>query len=820
MIGSARVIQGNALALPLADESVDLCVTSPPYFGLRAYQDGGKAYDGQIGAEPTPTEFVDALIAATREMVRVLKPSGSIWVNLGDKYQATSFAPQKRGKDANGVERPTVTVTCERCGTEFTGGPGRRFCSSFCGGSDNSPRAARGGVPVKSLIGIPWRYALRAIDDLGLILRRDQIWSKPNGLPESVTDRCRSSHEYWFHFVKQPRYYSAIDEIRETYSERVQDRQKYAGRDIPRRKWSQESGRDDGNGERGILGFGHQGANPLGKLPGSVWEIPTSPLTVPDHLGVDHYACVDTDTEILTRRGWLRHDEVQAGDECAGYDLDAGMARWTTVHAVHEYPFSGDLVSVEKRDLSMRLTENHRAVVVRRGKTLVVRADEMRPTDAIPRSAAWLPDEPSAPGIGQHLAALCGWVAAEGWYQPTGCVQLSQSASVNPDKVAAIDKCIAGIPYLPRDAGTRGISYERGAYRARLKHRGARANLGSFATSQEAGDALTAERERLGIDGLRRTEATRMWKGRDWVDVTWRLPRGIGQRIRDLMPDKLLTADLANLPLHEARALFDAFVDGDGHRRPTLSADMRISIYQKRRENLDWLQLIAVRLGYRTTLSRDKDRWVLYCNEVRRPLTLRGTNGTTVPVGRERYDGIVWCPTTGTGTFIARRNGRVFITGNSFPLEWPRRIIAGWSPPGICTACGQGRRPVVAKEKVARAPSGEQYMGRLMRRPDEPMQVPNILTNATITGYACACPDTTAPTTPSVILDPFGGTGTTALAAKAAGRTGITIDMSADYCRLAEWRTTDPGQLATAMQVDKPAPVAPDQLDLLEGLLA
>jgi methylase of polypeptide subunit release factors len=89
----------------------------------------------------------------------------------------------------------------------------------------------------------------------------------------------------------------------------------------------------------------------------------------------------------------------------------------------------------------------------------------------------------------------------------------------------------------------------------------------------------------------------------------------------------------------------------------------------------------------------------------------------------------------------------------------------------------------------------------------------------TITGYACACPDTTAPTTPSVILDPFGGTGTTALAAKAAGRTGITIDMSADYCRLAEWRCNDPGQLASAMQVDKPAPVAPDQLDLLEGLL-
>ena len=88
-VGSVQILRGNALALALADESVDLIVTSPPYFGLRSYQDGGEHYAGQIGDEPTPAEFVDALIAATREMVRVVKPSGSIWVNLGDKYAST-----------------------------------------------------------------------------------------------------------------------------------------------------------------------------------------------------------------------------------------------------------------------------------------------------------------------------------------------------------------------------------------------------------------------------------------------------------------------------------------------------------------------------------------------------------------------------------------------------------------------------------------------------------------------------------------------------------------------------------------------------------
>lgn len=99
--GTATVIRGDALALPLADDTVDLVVTSPPYFGLRSYQDGGEHYSGQIGSEATPAEFVDALIVATREMVRVLKPSGSIWVNLGDKYVADnrgSGGDVKRGE--------------------------------------------------------------------------------------------------------------------------------------------------------------------------------------------------------------------------------------------------------------------------------------------------------------------------------------------------------------------------------------------------------------------------------------------------------------------------------------------------------------------------------------------------------------------------------------------------------------------------------------------------------------------------------------------------------------------------------------------------
>lgn len=273
------MLRGDARCLPLPDASVDLIVTSPPYFALRSYQDGGKHYAGQVGDEATPADFLASLWACTAEWMRVLKPSGSLWVNLGDKYA------QNTERSRNGHGGSLVGTDPLRDGPVYSG---RR---------DN-------GVRTKSLLGVPWRYALGCIDQLGLILRAEVIWSKPNSLPESVTDRVRRSHETWFHFTKQPRYFSAVDEVRETYSDRVQERQKYAGRDIPRRAWSEDSGRADGNGERGILGFGHQGAHPLGKLPGSVWDIATQPLTVPTSLGVDHFAAFPMEWPRRIIRGW------------------------------------------------------------------------------------------------------------------------------------------------------------------------------------------------------------------------------------------------------------------------------------------------------------------------------------------------------------------------------------------------------------------------------------------------------------------------------------------------------------------------------------
>ena len=410
------LIRGDATSIPLADDSVDLVVTSPPYFALRSYTDGGEHYDGQIGSEATPQAFLEALWAVTAECRRVLKPSGSIFVNLGDKYSGN--------QPHNGWPKDCRNPDSEQQSPA----------------KDEQSKAARvtdfGGIPAKSLMMLPQRYAIGCIDQLGLILRAEIIWSKPNGLPESVTDRVRRSHEQWFHMTREPRYFSAVDEVREPQMH-MDHAQLGKSNHVSRQYRDPEAMALTGHGRI----TGTRELHPLGKLPGSVWTIPTEPLRVPDHIGVDHFA--------------------------------------------------------------------------------------------------------------------------------------------------------------------------------------------------------------------------------------------------------------------------------------------------------------------------------------------------------------------------------------AFPSEWPRRLILGWSPSGVCVACGEGRRPVVAKEAAGRGrigtgatdPGGCGSPGPMAGPPDV----------APITGNACACPDTTAPTRPSVVLDPFSGTGTTPAVAHILGRHGVGIDLSADYLRLAEWRCNDPALRAKVLRVDKPKAVPDGQLDIFGG---
>jgi DNA modification methylase/transcriptional regulator with XRE-family HTH domain len=277
---TALALRGDARRLPLPDASVDLIVTSPPYFALRSYTDGGQHYAGQIGSEPTPAEYIAALVECTREWVRVLKPSGSIFVNLGDKYSAYGGAHKGHGRDLEGHTRD-----------DHRGGP------QALGYRDPD----RWGVPAKSLMLLPERYRIACVDQLDLIARAVIVWAKPNGLPESVTDRVRRSHEDWVHLTRSPRYFAAVDEIREphaarTYEQHLIDVRAGLGMSISGHRGASQ----EGLRQRSSTPL----PNPLGKLPGSVWEVATEPLQVPAGVDVDHFAAFPSEWPRRLILGW------------------------------------------------------------------------------------------------------------------------------------------------------------------------------------------------------------------------------------------------------------------------------------------------------------------------------------------------------------------------------------------------------------------------------------------------------------------------------------------------------------------------------------
>lgn len=179
------IIPGDCLDVlkTLEPDSVDCCVTSPPYWGLRNY-----GVEGQLGLEKTPEEYTAKMVAVFQEVKRVLKPQGTLWLNLGDCYVGANNT--NNGGNAN-----------------FGSQPGRE-------GIGKCPKALWGGLLPKNLVGIPWRVAF-ALQADGWYLRQDIIWHKPNPMPESVTDRCTKAHEYIFLLAKSARYYYDAEAVKE-----------------------------------------------------------------------------------------------------------------------------------------------------------------------------------------------------------------------------------------------------------------------------------------------------------------------------------------------------------------------------------------------------------------------------------------------------------------------------------------------------------------------------------------------------------------------------------------------------------------------------
>lgn len=253
-----RLIQGDALTRlgELPSASVHCAITSPPYWSLRDY-----GVEGQIGLEPTLDEWLARLVAVFREVKRVLRPDGVLWVNCGDSYANDG----KWGGETGGKQAYLPDADRKRVGRE------KRMT----------------GLPPKSLLGQPWRLAV-ALQADGWILRSDCIWAKSNPMPESVTDRPTRSHEYCFMFAKSGRYYYDQAAVAEPAI--------YAGKTV---HTNGNEGMDAGyDGHRTRDGFRRGVTVAANRNLRTVWSIPTAPFTArtvgngytEPHEGADHYA--------------------------------------------------------------------------------------------------------------------------------------------------------------------------------------------------------------------------------------------------------------------------------------------------------------------------------------------------------------------------------------------------------------------------------------------------------------------------------------------------------------------------------------------------
>lgn len=212
------ILQGDALKVlkSLDDESINCCVTSPPYYNLRDY-----GHNDQIGLENTPEEYIQKLVEIFREVRRVLKKDGTLWVNIADSYAGSGKGASCYPENAKKYKQGTNNGSC--------GSYLKKTISADC--------------KPKDLIGIPWMLAFALRAD-GWYLRSDIIWAKPNPMPESVRDRCTKSHEYIFMLSKSGKYYFDDEAISEPVAESTIKRM---SQDVENQKGSYTPSKANGN---------------------------------------------------------------------------------------------------------------------------------------------------------------------------------------------------------------------------------------------------------------------------------------------------------------------------------------------------------------------------------------------------------------------------------------------------------------------------------------------------------------------------------------------------------------------------------------------
>jgi DNA modification methylase len=575
--------------------------------------------------------------------------------------------------------------------------------------------------------------------------------SKPNPMPESVTDRCTKAHEYIFLLAKSQRYFFDHYAIREQGSDDQIPRllrgiseehknvngapgQTPHSMNKPRKNFKKDMG---GGGTSFIDHSGYHKADGTLISDGmrnkrDVWTVTTKPFKEA------HFACVDSKTEILTLDGWKNYKEInyKSRPKIATYNLNTKIIEYQPIIYLKEYDYDGDLIKVGNRDLDILMTTNHRNVVVKRNmKEVVTLAENLAYMDKIKVLAPIEYDVEYS--IGKKWAELTGWVISEGHYRDKNHIEIYQNAGLNEKR----------IDYLVKD----------------LPH--------------------TKHIRQRKYNGIVKNQVH--WYIKKCAFVDW---------IYQCVPKKELNRLLVSLPKKELQALFSSLIAGDGNIR---KSDGRIQFIQKRKGCVDWFEILAMRLGYHTTTTKRKyeNCYTVFLTK-KKAISIRDSKGKSIE--RVKYTGKIWCPKTPNGTWVARRNGRIFITGNTFPYDLILPCVLAGSPRFVCKKCGKAREKIIVADNpckefmekdervMAAAPgsfTSRQSIKSLHRNDG------GVYSSAKVTGLTdCGCG---AEFEPGVILDPFSGAGTTGVVAKDNNRSYIGVELNPEYVKMAEKRIDD-----------------------------
>jgi hypothetical protein len=454
--------------------------------------------------------------------------------------------------------------------------------------------------------------------------------------------------------------------------------------------------------------------------------------------------------------------------------MKTGNLELQPLQGMVSYRYTGNLISVFGRSTNMLMTPNHRCVVTIRDKKAnggrhpakIVEAANLKGGMKFP-VAAPLSFEPYGSFYRKEFYELLGWVLSEGYYKDTGSIGLTQSLSANPEKCERISWLLKELD-MPHRMYTR----------------------------------------------------TRPYKEKQSVECEWHITGWARAKIRQILPDKYrIPESFLLLPDECVDAFLEGFVGGDGHVR----LDERITITQKEKQPLDIIQAMFIRMGRSCILSqRGNGQWSAFVTNAK-DRCFKDSTGSIVD--REYpYDGLVWCPTVANGTWVARRGGRPFITGNCFPIQLVEpMILAGTSEKGVCPVCGAPWKRIAQKEREwnwrdsgttnkdahlqpqGPARSGDSRCGDISV--DTLGWIPDCFCQEMRVRHYPSCANDSSfwywawealldgynqlPVVQPFILDPFAGSSATGVACKWHNRNYIGIELNPEYCKLAEQRIKD-----------------------------